>query len=320
MDKAFKKKKISIVLSLYNEAEGINYFWSLLEKELHKLSSLHFELLWINDGSKDDTQKLLDAFINNSIPNNISHVRIQFSRNFGHESAMIAGIDNATGEAIICMDSDGQHPPKSIHELINAFEEGNDIVLTERIQREDHNVIKKSFSTLFYKLINSLSDIHFHKNSTDFFLISSQISLLLKENFRDQTRFIRGFIQALGYKKTTLKFKAPSRLHGQSNYSYWSLLKLAINAIFSFSSKPLRISIGLSFLFTFFTLIIGGYTLYKYFSVATIPDGYTTIMIFLSASFSVLFISLAIISLYFEKLIQEVRKRPIYIIKKKITN
>jgi len=312
------KAKISIVLSLYNEAKGVSYFCNLLVNELQKTPLFLFELLWVNDGSSDNTQELIDDFVESSQIKNIVHKRIQFSRNFGHESAMIAGIDNATGDVVICMDSDGQHPPESIKYLIESFFKGNDIVLTERIERGDSSIIKKLFSKLFYKLINSLSSIYFQENSTDFFLISKQVAIVLRESFRDQTRFIRGFVQSVGFRKTILKFKAPPRLYGDSNYSYWGLFKLAINAIFSFSNKPLRISVGLSFLFFFFTLILGGYTLYKFYYDNTAPTGYTTIIIFLSVSFSVLFISLAIISLYFEKLIKEVRTRPIYIIKEKV--
>jgi len=310
-------KKISIVLSLYNEAEGVVHFWNSLENELKLKQEYIYELFWVNDGSTDNTQELIDTLVEASVLDNVYHKRIQFSRNFGHESAMIAGIDNADGDAVICMDSDGQHPPELIKDLIEACFKGNDIVLTERVKRDDNSLVKKRFSKLFYKLINSLSSVHFQENSTDFFLISRKVANLLRENFRDQTRFIRGFVQSIGFRKTTLKFEAPSRLYGKTSYSYWSLLKLAINAIFSFSNKPLRISIGLSFLFILFTVFLGGYTLFKFYSDSTTPNGYTTIIIFLSGSFSVLFLSLAVISLYFEKLIREVRKRPIYIIRDK---
>jgi len=230
---------------------------------------------------------------------------------------MIAGIDNAKGDAIICIDSDGQHPQEEISKMIQAFNEGNDIVLMKRLHREDHGFLKKQFSKLFYKCINFLSAVKFEENSTDFFLISKQIAEVLKINFRDQTRFIRGFVQSVGFSKTTLTFEAPNRSHGESSYSYWSLLKLAFDAIFSFSNKPLRISVGLSVLFILLTILLGGYSLYMYFSSDLAPTGYTTIVLFLSASFSTLFIALAILSLYFEKLIKEVRKRPIYIVKRK---
>lgn len=312
-----KKQNISIVVSLYNEEEGLSYFWQLLKETLQKETQLQFELIWVNDGSTDKTQFLIDQIRKQNTVDNIDNIGIEFSKNFGHESAMIAGIDNATGDAIICIDSDGQHPPEEISKMIQAFNKGDDIVLMQRLHREDNSFLKKFFSKLFYKGINFLSAVKFERNSTDFFLISKEIGEVLKYNFRDQTRFIRGFVQSVGFSKTTLSFKAPTREHGESSYSYWSLLKLAFDAIFSFSNKPLRISIGLSMLFIFVTILLGGYSLYMYLNSDMAPTGYTTIILFLSTSFSTLFIALSILSLYFEKLIKEVRKRPIYIVKRK---
>ncbi len=313
-----QKNNFSVVISIFNEAVGLISFWESLCQVLKNEKQFNFELLWVNDGSTDESQSLIHKIVTETSIDNITNISIEFSKNFGHESAMLAGIDNASGDAIICIDSDGQHPPEEIPNMIEAFLNGNDIVLMQRFQREDSSFLKKRFSRLFYKIINLLSSIRFEENSTDFFLISKQVSEILKSNFRDQSRFIRGFIQSVGFSKTLLPFNAPAREYGESNYSYWALLKLSFNAIFSFSNKPLRISIGLSVLFILVTLLLGGYTLYMYQYASEVPSGYTTLIIFLSASFSTLFIALAILSLYFEKLIKEVRKRPIYIIKKKM--
>ncbi len=312
-----KKQLVSIVISLYNEAEGIDHFWGSLKEVLLKENNIDFEVIWVNDGSTDETQLAIDQIRKKASFKNIHHVSIEFSKNFGHESAMIAGIDNTTGEAIICIDSDGQHPPEEIPKMIQAYTEGNDIVLMQRISRHDNSFLKKRFSSFFYKVINFLSAVKFEENSTDFFLISKQIKEILESNFRDQNRFIRGFIQSLGFSKKILIFNAPARAYGESNYSYLGLTKLAFNAIFSFSNKPLRISVFLSVFFILFTTGMIGYTLYTYWYGTTAPSGYNTIIIFMSASFSILFVTLSILSLYFEKLIQEMRKRPIYIIKNK---
>ena len=312
-----KQQNISIVISLFNEEEGVIHFWNSLKKILVTMPEMSFELIWVNDGSTDGTQALIDDVRKENSLNNIKNIGIEFSKNFGHESAMIAGIDNATGDAIICIDSDGQHPPEEIPKMIEVYNEGNDIVLMQRLQRDDSSYFKKKFSKLFYRIINYLSAIRFEENSTDFFLISNRIKLILASNFRDHNRFIRGFIQSLGFSKSKLLFSAPARAYGESSYSYLSLLKLAFNAIFSFSNKPLRISIFLSVVFILFTMGMMGYTLYTYLYGTTAPSGYNTIIIFMSASFSILFVTLSILSLYFEKLIQEMRKRPIYIIKQK---
>ncbi|GAA4277292.1 glycosyltransferase [Aquimarina mytili] len=312
-----KKQLVSIVVSLYNEEEGVDHFWDSLKEVLRRENDIDFEVIWVNDGSTDQTQMAIDQIRKKESFENISNVSIEFSKNFGHESAMIAGIDNTNGEAIICIDSDGQHPPEEIPKMIQSYNEGNDIILMQRISRNDNSFLKKRFSRFFYKVINFLSAVKFEENSTDFFLISKQIKEILESNFRDQNRFIRGFIQSLGFSKKTLTFTAPAREYGESSYSYLGLTKLAFNAIFSFSNKPLRISIFLSVFFILFTIGMIGYTLYTYWYGTTAPSGYNTIIIFMSASFSILFVTLSILSLYFEKLIQEMRKRPIYIIKKK---
>jgi len=169
------KIKVSIILSIYNESFGLKSFWSTLENELSALQDFIFEILWINDGSTDASQKVINKIVTNSTKQNINHLRIRFSKNFGHEAAMIAGIDNSSGHCIICMDADGQHPTTAIKHLINAYQKGT---------------------------------IKFQKNASDFFLISKEIGQILRVDFRDQTRFIRGFIQSLGYQKITLEYDA----------------------------------------------------------------------------------------------------------------
>jgi glycosyltransferase involved in cell wall biosynthesis len=308
--------KISIVISLFNEEEVIFHFWKGLRHAISEQKELAFELLWVNDGSADKTQEHIDTIISEAAINNIEHRAIEFSKNFGHEAAMIAGVDNATGDAIICMDSDGQHPAQEIEKMVALFQEGNDIVLMERIQRHDNSWLKKKLSGLFYKLINQLSTVQFQHNSTDFFLISKEVAGILKTDYREQTRFIRGFIQSIGFNKTVLPFEAPAREFGESNYNYYSLLKLAFNAVFAFSNKPLRMSMLISIMFILFTSIFSVYTLYMFMFGNTPPSGYTSIILLVSFSFSLLFLTITILSLYFEKAINETRKRPIYIIKK----
>ncbi|HFC00216.1 MAG TPA: glycosyltransferase [Phaeodactylibacter sp.] len=309
-------KKISIIISLYNEEQGILNFWKNLKKTLDDRIDIDFELLWVNDGSTDQTQNLINQISAEKNDKNIKHLSIEFSKNFGHEAAMIAGIDYATGEAMICMDSDGQHPPSAIHEMIAAYQKGNDIVLMERMQREDNGRLKRFFSSFFYKIINALSAIKFQNNSTDFFLISRQVADILRSNYREQNRFIRGFIQSIGFDTAVLPFYAAAREFGESNYSYFGLLRLAFDAIFAFSSKPLRISMFFSVLFILFTIVFSGYSLYMYIYGETPPSGYTTIVLFLSVSFSLLFLTITVLSLYFEKALQEMRQRPLYIVKR----
>ncbi|WP_346854199.1 glycosyltransferase [uncultured Draconibacterium sp.] len=308
-------KLISIVVSMYNEESGIAFFSNNLVDELKKIKDYNFEVLWVNDGSLDYTQHNVEKSCS-SKNENVNHVFIQFSRNFGHEAAMLAGVDNARGEAVICLDADGQHPPQEIIEMLKAYENGHEIVLMQRVDREDHGLIKSSFSRLFYTLINKLSVVKFQKNASDFFLISNKIADILKQGFRDNNRFLRGFIQELGFNVSVLEYNAPKREYGESNYSFYRLMKLAFNVIFAFSNKPLRIVILISILFFLFTIVFGGYSLVQYFIADSIPSGYTSIIFFISLSFSLMFLVLTILSIYFEKTIKEIKRRPIYIIKK----
>ncbi|WP_423128785.1 glycosyltransferase family 2 protein [Gaoshiqia sp. Z1-71] len=306
---------ISIVISLYNEEDGVLSFWALLRAELIKMADIDFEVIWVNDGSTDQTQNRIEKLTTSHPGQNISHCSIEFSKNFGHESAMIAGIDHAKGDAVICMDGDGQHPPAEIENMLHAYQAGSDFVLMECIQREDNGLVKKLLSASFYKLINRLSTIKLRNNATDFFLISRQVADILKTCYREQNRFIRGFIQSIGFSSVVLPFHAPSRLYGKSNYSLFRLFKHAFNAIFAFSNKPLRISMFFSVVFISFTVVFGLYTHYMYLYGDTPPSGYTSIIFLMLISFSLLFFTITILSLYFEKVIQEMRQRPIYIIK-----
>jgi len=216
------------------------------------------------------------------------------------------------------MDGDGQHPPNQIEFMIKRNLEGDDIVLMERVTRNDNGFLKNKLTSQFYWLINQLSTVKFKIGTSDFFLISNQVKQILTNNYRENNRFIRGYLQSIGFNVFYLKYNAPDRLNGSSNYSVIGLIKLAVNAIFSFSNKPLRIGIVFSLLMVFFTLLLGGYTVGVYLFGNTPPSGYTTIILFLSVAFSFLFILLSIICLYFEKIIEETKRRPLYIIKDKL--
>jgi glycosyltransferase involved in cell wall biosynthesis len=310
---------ISIVVSLYNEDGGVVAFWESLNPVLEQLKQNRFEVIWVNDGSTDNTQEILQG-ITKDQNEQVAHHVLELSKNFGHEAAMIAGVDYAKGDAIVCMDGDGQHPAKMLPEMISAYNQGHDIVLMNNTVTVGTSKFRQIFTNVFYKLINYLSTIKFEQNSSDFYLISTQVGSLLKSNYREQSRFLRGFIQSVGFSSKVLPFEAEERKNGVSSYSVMSLIKLALNAIFTFSFKPLRISIFFSVIFILFTFLFILYSLYEYFYGEKTPSGYTTVVIFLSFSFSLLFLTLTVLSLYIEKTIQEMRQRPIYIVKKRRDN
>ncbi len=310
-------KLISLVLPLYNEEQSIFAFWSELKRNLSGLPDYRFELLWINDGSTDKSGEILQTRILTDKGTNYAHKIVEFSRNFGHEAAMLAGLELSAGDAVICMDTDLQHPPQLISKMLDKFEQGAQIVLTIRKENKGQGLIKRVLSGLFYEIMNYLSeDYHFEKGASDFFLLDRQVVNAVKRYYKFSNLFIRGFIQNIGFKVEKIEYVAPPRIAGKSKYNFGKLLRLSMDAIFGFSFKPLRISRFFAVIYILFSLVLGAYTVYTYFWGEKPPSGYTTIVLFLSVSFAFLFSIISVLSFYFEKLIQEVRQKPNYIIKR----
>ncbi len=301
---------ISIIVSVYNEDEVLRGFHENIIKMIHE-NELDAEIIYVNDGSSDNSIHVLRE-LRNGFPEIVRI--INFSRNFGHEAAMVAGIDYAKGEAIICMDSDLQHPPAMIPHMLAKFNEGFQIVNMIREKREDNNWIKNKLSEKFYHFINKLSDQKLQENASDFFLISNKVADVLRNDYRERNRFLRGFIQIIGFNKTTLNFIAPRRLAGESKYSFIKLFSFSINAIISFSKFPLYLGIYIGLLFAAFSVLLAIYSIFIFFFGNTPPSGYTTLVLFMSVSFSILFILIGIIGVYVGYNFDESKKRPIYLI------
>lgn len=304
-------KKLCIVISVFNEEEVLPDFFSTLKESIDKLDFVT-KLVFVNDGSMDNSGDLLDQLAID-YPNLVQVIHL--SRNYGHEAAMIAGIDNSDGDALICMDADLQHPPSMIFEMIEAWNKGYQIVTMVRKRRGDGG-LKKFFGRLFYGILSKLSGIKFDSNASDFFLISSRVTSILKEDFRERTRFIRGYIQIMGFKKTSIPYEAPARGAGKSKYSMRKLYSLSTSAIATFSEAPLNISIFIGVLMALFSAIVGIYSLVMYF-IDTPVTGYTTTIVLISFVSAIQLFVIGILGKYIGFLFNEVKKRPIYIVDKK---
>lgn len=300
--------KISIIVSVFNEEAVINMFYVEIKKELEKIGHA-YEIIFVNDGSSDRSIEFLKALYeeDNSI------IVVNFSRNFGHESAMLAGIENASGDILICMDADLQHPPSEIKNIVAKYFEGYEVVNMVREHRADAGFISRITSKYFYKLLNKISSFKIEPNASDFFMISSRIAKILYSNFRDRNRFLRGFIQQVGFKKTTIAFNAPERAGGTSKYNFLKLLVFSISVIVSNSRAPLRFSIFISLLFTFFSFALGVYSIIMKLHGNPF-SGYTTIIVFLSFAFSLLFLVIGVLGEYIGNLYNEIKVRPHYIV------
>jgi len=310
--------KVSIVFSVYNEEESLPLLIHRV-KAMTESVPFEFELIFVDDGSSDGSGVVIHDFMKPDIPR-CTMKMIRFSRNFGHEAAMIAGIDHAAGDVVICMDADLQHPVELIPEMIARFEAGNSVVIMNRKINKGNSAAGNLFSSLFYFLINRLSAQKLQKNSSDFFLISRKVADILRKDFRERNRFLRGIIQTIGFSSSSITYSAPERISGKSKYSFLKLTKLTAQAITSFSNAPLYLGIWFGFFFSALSIILGIYSLWVYFFGETPPSGYTTLVLFLSVSFAILFFLVGIIGIYIGYLFDEQKKRPVYIIEEMVPN
>ena len=304
-----RQKKITTVVSVYNEELSLKHFYEVTVQVLENLE-WDYEMVFVNDGSSDRSIDILRSFANIN-----SKVKVvNFSRNFGHEAAMIAGIDYATGDGIVCMDADLQHPPQCIPDIIKKFEEGYEVVAMVRTQNADAGLIKRITSCAFYKVLNLMSPIKFENNSSDFFAMTQNVAEVLRRDYREKVRYLRGYVQSVGFKKTTLEFKAAKREAGESKYNIRKLLKFSINTLCSFSDLPLKLGVYSGCVVALCGFILMIYTIIEKL-VHNAPAGYSTIIVALCFMFAVTLIVIGIIGEYIAILFAEVKNRPIYIVR-----
>lgn len=302
------RKIVSVVVSVYNEEKALEAFYHETSKILQQLT-WDYELMFVNDGSADESLSILKQLSKGD-----THVKVlSFSRNFGHEAAMIAGLDYSCGDCIICMDADLQHPPEYIPQILNKMDEGYQIVNMVRTKNTSAGFIKKVTSAGFYKVINALSDVKFENNASDFFAVDRKAAEVLRQDYRERVRFLRGFVQNIGFRKTTIEFEARARVAGESKYNIKKLLTFSINTIMCFSNMPLKLGIYAGIFSACLGFIMMVYTIASWVKVGT-PNGYATIVVLICFMFAVLFLIVGIIGEYIAILFTELKGRPIYII------
>ena len=298
---------LTVVVSVYNEETALPLCHERLTEVLRE-SGRDYTLLFVNDGSRDRSAEILDRFAAED-----THVRVlHFSRNFGHEAAMIAGIDYAEG-AVICMDADLQHPPQCIPAILAKLDEGFDVISMVRTANRSAGIIKNITSSAFYGVMNVLSGTRFEKNASDFFAVSARAAEVLRRDYRERVRFLRGYVQSLGFRSTALQYEAAERAAGQSKYSLAKLFRFSMNTIMSFSDLPLRLGIYAGIASGLLGLILLIYSIVMKVRIGA-PAGYTTIIVVICFMFAVLFLILGIMGQYIGVLFEEVKGRPIYIV------
>lgn len=301
---------ISIVLPCFNEEENIDEIYSRLTSVMKAVGE-DYELIFIDDGSTDmSLVKLMDLSTADH------HVRVyEFSRNFGHQAALCAGMDLAYGDAVIMMDADLQHPPELIPVLLERWRAGYDVVYTVRHDPSETSQFKKITAKAFYKIINALAKIRIPENSADFRLLDKRVV----ETFRaleEKTKFFRGLINWVGFRQSSVEYDAHPRFAGESKYTFWKMVRFAFDGITSFSTFPLHVATILGSLVSFFSFIYGAYAIsIRMFTREAVP-GWTSILVAVLFLGGAQLLCLGIIGEYLNRVYTETKARPIYIIRK----
>lgn len=300
-------RKISVVVPCFNEEEGLKTFNETLLQFLPR--NYDYEIIYINDGSSDNTFQEIKALADY----NPQIKYISFSRNFGHQNALKAGYDYASGDCAISLDADLQHPPAVIPELIAKWEQGFEVVNTIRHDNQSISLAKKMSSGLFYRIMKKLSDVNIENGMADFRLVDKKVLKELKR-FQENYLFFRGIIPWMGFKQTTVEFTANERFAGTTKYTFRKMLKFATTGVTAFSVKPLRISIYLGSVIALLSFIYGLYAVYVHFFTNQAVAGWTSVIISVLFVGGINLLMLGIIGEYLGKLFIENKRRPNYLI------
>ena len=300
---------ISVIIPAFNEENNLEILAENVIRVFHDLPYA-LELIIINDGSIDDTeQKIKD--LSSKLPD---FYYLNFSRNFGQQSALKAGYDYSNGDAVICMDADLQNPPEIIPELIAKWEEGYEIVLCKRKDANQNGGFFKEMSSRgFYRIIRFLSEIPIEKSSPDFRLLDRKLVNIIK-NLPEKDMFLRGMISWMGFNKTVVEYSHGTRLSGNTHYSFGKMIALAATGITSLSVRPLHLAIYLGLFISGLSLLYIPYVFFQYYNGHTI-SGWSSLIVTVSFLGGLQLFILGIIGLYLGKLVFQVKQRPDYIIK-----
>ena len=306
------RKKISVVVPLYNEEEVIEESYSRLTQVLQKIDG-DYQIVFVNDGSKDRTEMIAT----NIAKNDRKVVLLNFSRNFGHQNAITAGMDYADGDAVIVIDADLQDPPELIYKMIEKYNEGYDVVYAVRSKRKGETLFKKATAKLFYRTLNKLVDIHIPLDTGDYRLISREVCDILKR-MRERNRFVRGMVSWIGFKQIGIEFERDERFAGKTKYTLSKMIKFSLDGIISFSTKPLKFSIHIGVIMASLSFIYAIYLIFaKAFSGKTV-EGWTTIVVLILLIGGIHMLTLGVIGEYIARIYDESKNRPLYIIKDEV--
>ena len=299
---------LSVIIPIYNEQAIIPELYSRLKDSVNTITD-HYELIFVNDGSKD--YSLVELVKLTEIDHHVFY--LNFSRNFGHQIAVSAGLDYCSGSAVVIIDGDLQDPPEIIPDLYARYKEGYEVVYAKREQREGESIFKRITAKIFYRLLKKLTSIDIPLDTGDFRLIDKKIVDYLKL-MPEQNKFLRGQIAWLGFKQTQVVFNREKRKCGKSGYSLSKMLHFAIDGVTSFSDKPLLLVSKLGFTISFISFIVILYAIYSHFILNRTITGWTSLIISSMFIGGVQLISVGIIGEYISRINKNVQNRPLYIV------
>lgn len=308
-------KKVSVVIPMYYEEEVANLCYSRVNEVLDGLKDKYdYEIIFINDGSKDKTLVILKEI---AAKNNKVKI-ISFSRNFGHQAAVTAGIKEVSGDAIVIMDADLQDPPELIPDMLKLWEDGNEVIYGKRNTRKGESAFKLLTAKMFYSFLNAMSEVEIPKNTGDFRLVDRKVIDVIN-SLPEHNKFLRGLFSWVGFEQKEFLYDRPKRELGETKYPFKKMIKLAKDGIISFSTKPLKIVGGLGILSILLSIAILIYSILSYaLSWNNLADGWTSIMVCITFFAGVQLFSLWIMSEYISRIYDESKGRPEYIVKEKI--
>lgn len=300
--------KISAIIPSYNEQENVGLMYERMSKVLSKISD-DYEIIYVNDCSRDETLLRIKALADKD-----KHVKyVSFSRNFGHQIAVSAGLDVCQGDAVVIIDGDLQDPPELIEQMYEKYKEGYKVVYARRTSRDGETWFKKFTAKMFYRILASMTSIDIPVDVGDFRLIDKVIVKHLR-NMPEKSKYIRGQISWIGYKQTFVDYHRDARIYGTTNYPLRKMLRFALDGITAFSDKPLKIASGLGIFSAIVSLLALVYALVSHFCFNNTITGWTSLILSVLFIGGVQLITIGIIGEYIARINNDVRNRPLYIV------
>jgi glycosyltransferase involved in cell wall biosynthesis len=301
--------EISVVIPIFNEEANIHLLHERLVNAVTAVTN-DYELIFVNDGSKDKSLPIIKE-----LSAKFSQVKfIDFSKNFGHQIAVFAGLEHAQGNTIVIIDADLQDPPELIKDLYTKLQQGYDVVFAQREQRVGESWHKLLTAKLYYRVLNRLSEVEIPLDTGDFRIITKKVKDIIV-SMPEHNKFLRGQIAWTGFNQTSILYKREERHAGNTNYPYSKMLKFAFDGITSFSNIPLRLATYLGFMVSFVAFLVIVYTLYQKYFKHDVVQGWSSLMVSILFIGGVQLICLGIIGEYLGRIMDNVKKRPLYIVK-----